>query len=198
MALIPFVIESDGRSERGFDIYSRLLRDRIIFLGTEITDEVANLVVAQLLYLEAEGQEKEISIYINSPGGNITAGLAIYDTMQFVRAPVATICLGQAASMAAVLLAAGRPGRRVSLPSARIILHQPFGGFQGQASDIAIQAKEILRMRETINRILSNHSGQPVDRIQADIDRDFIMTSQQARDYGLIDQIISSRNESLS
>ncbi|MBP6059598.1 MAG: ATP-dependent Clp protease proteolytic subunit [Candidatus Saccharicenans sp.] len=198
MALIPFVIESDGRSERGFDIYSRLLRDRIIFLGTEITDEVANLIVAQLLYLEAEGQEKEISIYINSPGGNITAGLAIYDTMQFVKSPVTTICLGQAASMAAVLLAAGRPGRRVSLPSARIILHQPFGGFQGQASDIAIQAKEILRMRETINRILSNHSGQPVDRIQADIDRDFIMTSQQARDYGLIDQIISSRNESLS
>jgi len=198
MALIPFVIESDGRSERGFDIYSRLLRDRIIFLGTEITDEVANLVVAQLLYLEAEGQEKEISIYINSPGGNITAGLAIYDTMQFVRAPVATICLGQAASMAAVLLAAGRPGRRFSLPSARVILHQPFGGFQGQASDIAIQAKEILRMRETINQILSNHTGQPVDRIQADIDRDFIMTPQQARDYGLIDEVISSRNESLS
>ncbi|HOM93723.1 MAG TPA: ATP-dependent Clp protease proteolytic subunit [Candidatus Saccharicenans sp.] len=198
MALIPFVIESDGRSERGFDIYSRLLRDRIIFLGTEITDEVANLIVAQLLYLEAEGQEKEISIYINSPGGNITAGLAIYDTMQFVKSPVTTICLGQAASMAAVLLAAGRPGRRFSLPSARIILHQPFGGFQGQASDIAIQAKEILRMRETINRILSNHTGQPVDRIQADIDRDFIMTPQQARDYGLIDQIISSRNESLS
>ena len=198
MALIPFVIESDGRSERGFDIYSRLLRDRIIFLGTEITDEVANLIVAQLLYLEAEGQEKEISIYINSPGGNITAGLAIYDTMQFVRAPVATICLGQAASMAAVLLAAGRPGRRFSLPSARVILHQPFGGFQGQASDIAIQAKEILRMRETINQILSNHTGQPVDRIQADIDRDFIMTPQQARDYGLIDEVISSRNESLS
>jgi len=159
---------------------------------------VANLIVAQLLYLEAEGQEKEISIYINSPGGNITAGLAIYDTMQFVKSPVTTICLGQAASMAAVLLAAGRPGRRFSLPSARIILHQPFGGFQGQASDIAIQAKEILRMRETINRILSNHTGQPVDRIQADIDRDFIMTPQQARDYGLIDQIISSRNESLS
>ena len=198
MALIPFVIESDGRSERGFDIYSRLLRDRIIFLGTDITDEVANLVVAQLLYLEAEGQEKEISIYINSPGGNITAGLAIYDTMQFVKAPVTTICLGQAASMAAVLLAAGRPGRRFSLPNARVILHQPFGGFQGQASDIAIQAKEILRMRETINRILSNHTGQSVDRIQADIDRDFIMTPQQAKDYGLIDQIISSRNESLS
>jgi len=197
MTLIPFVIESDGRSERGFDIYSRLLRDRIIFLGTDITDEVANLVVAQLLYLEAEGQEKEISIYINSPGGNITAGLAIYDTMQFVKAPVTTICLGQAASMAAVLLASGRPGRRFSLPSARIILHQPFGGFQGQASDIAIQAKEILRMRETINRILSSHTGQPVDRIQADIDRDFIMTPQQAKDYGLIDQIISSRNESL-
>jgi ATP-dependent Clp protease protease subunit len=198
MALVPFVIESDGRSERGFDIYSRLLRDRIIFLGTEISDEVANLVVAQLLYLEAEGQDKEISIYINSPGGNITAGLAIYDTMQFVSAPVTTICLGQAASMAAVLLAGGRPGRRFSLPSARIILHQPFGGFQGQASDIAIQAKEILRMRETLNRILSNHTGQAIDRIQADIDRDFIMTPDQAKDYGLIDQIISSRKESLS
>lgn len=198
MALVPFVIESDGRSERGFDIYSRLLRDRIIFLGTEISDEVANLVVAQLLYLEAEGQDKEISVYINSPGGNITAGLAIYDTMQFVSAPVTTICLGQAASMAAVLLAGGRPGRRFSLPSARIILHQPFGGFQGQASDIAIQAKEILRMRETLNRILSNHTGQAIDRIQADIDRDFIMTPDQAKDYGLIDQIISSRKESLS
>ncbi|MBP7794290.1 MAG: ATP-dependent Clp protease proteolytic subunit [Acidobacteria bacterium] len=198
MALVPFVIESDGRSERGFDIYSRLLRDRIIFLGTEINDEVANLVVAQLLYLEAEGQDKEISVYINSPGGNITAGLAIYDTMQFVSAPVTTICLGQAASMAAVLLAGGRPGRRFSLPSARIILHQPFGGFQGQASDIAIQAKEILRMRETLNRILSNHTGQAIDRIQADIDRDFIMTPDQAKDYGLIDQIISSRKESLS
>lgn len=198
MALVPFVIESDGRSERGFDIYSRLLRDRIIFLGTEINDEVANLVVAQLLYLEAEGQDKEISVYINSPGGNITAGLAIYDTMQFVAAPVTTICLGQAASMAAVLLAGGRPGRRFSLPSARIILHQPFGGFQGQASDIAIQAKEILRMRETLNRILSKHTGQAIDRIQADIDRDFIMTPDQAKDYGLIDQIISSRKESLS
>jgi ATP-dependent Clp protease protease subunit len=198
MALVPFVIESDGRSERGFDIYSRLLRDRIIFLGTEINDEVANLVVAQLLYLEAEGQDKEISIYINSPGGNITAGLAIYDTMQFVSAPVTTICLGQAASMAAVLLAGGRPGRRFSLPSARIILHQPFGGFQGQASDVAIQAKEILRMRETLNRILSTHTGQSIDRIQADIDRDFIMTPDQAKDYGLIDQIISSRKESLS
>ena len=198
MALVPFVIESDGRSERGFDIYSRLLRDRIIFLGTEINDEVANLVVAQLLYLEAEGQDKEISIYINSPGGNITAGLAIYDTMQFVSAPVTTICLGQAASMAAVLLAGGRPGRRFSLPSARIILHQPFGGFQGQASDVAIQAKEILRMRETLNQILSTHTGQAIDRIQADIDRDFIMTPDQAKDYGLIDQIISSRKESLS
>ncbi|MDD8019617.1 MAG: ATP-dependent Clp protease proteolytic subunit [Acidobacteriota bacterium] len=198
MALIPFVIESEGRSERSFDIYSRLLKDRIIFLGTEINDDLANLVVAQLLYLEAEGQDKEISVYINSPGGNITAGLAIYDTMQFISSPVATICLGQAASMAAVLLAAGRPGRRFSLPSTRIILHQPFGGFQGQASDIAIQAKEILRMRETLNRILSHHTGQSLDRIQADIDRDFIMTPDQAREYGLIDQIISSRKETLS
>lgn len=198
MALIPFVIESDGRSERGYDIYSRLLKDRIIFLGTEITDEVANLVIAQLLYLEAEGKDKEISLYINSPGGSITAGLAIYDTMQFITAPVTTICIGQAASMAAVLLAAGAPGKRYSLPSSRIIIHQPFGAFQGQASDVAIQAKEILRMRETLNNILSRHTGQPLEKIQLDVERDFIMTAEQAREYGLIDQIISSRKETLA
>lgn len=198
MALVPFVIESDGRTERGYDIYSRLLKDRIIFLGTEITDEVANLVIAQLLYLEAEGNDKDISLYINSPGGSITAGLAIYDTMQFITAPVTTICIGQAASMAAVLLAAGAPGKRFSLPSSRIILHQPFGEFQGQASDVAIQAKEILRMRETLNKILSRHTGQPLEKIQADVERDFIMTAVQAREYGLIDQIISSRNETLA
>lgn len=198
MALVPFVIESDGRTERGYDIYSRLLKDRIIFLGTEITDEVANLVIAQLLYLEAEGNDKDISLYINSPGGSITAGLAIYDTMQFITAPVTTICIGQAASMAAVLLAAGAPGKRFSLPSSRIILHQPFGEFQGQASDVAIQAKEILRMRETLNKILSRHTGQPLEKIQADVERDFIMTADQAREYGLIDQIISSRNETLA
>ncbi|MBC7361251.1 MAG: ATP-dependent Clp endopeptidase proteolytic subunit ClpP [Candidatus Aminicenantes bacterium] len=198
MALVPFVIESDGRTERGYDIYSRLLKDRIIFLGTEITDEVANLVIAQLLYLEAEGNDKDISLYINSPGGSITAGLAIYDTMQFITAPVTTICIGQAASMAAVLLAAGAPGKRFSLPSSRIILHQPFGEFQGQASDVAIQAKEILRMRETLNKILSRHTGQPLEKIQADVERDFIMNAVQAREYGLIDQIISSRNETLA
>ncbi|MGB9893464.1 MAG: ATP-dependent Clp protease proteolytic subunit [Candidatus Saccharicenans sp.] len=197
MALIPFVIESDGRSERGYDIYSRLLKDRIIFLGTEISDEVSNLVIAQLLYLEAEASDKDISIYINSPGGSITAGLAIYDTMQFITAPVTTICLGQAASMAAVLLAAGTSGKRFSLPNARIILHQPFGEFQGQASDLAIQAKEILRMRETLNKIIAKHTGQSLERIQTDVERDFIMTPVQAKEYGLIDQIISSRNEAL-
>jgi ATP-dependent Clp protease protease subunit len=197
MVLIPYVIESDGRTERGYDIYSRLLKDRIILLGVEITDEVANLVIAQLLYLEAEDCEKDLYIYINSPGGSITAGLAIYDTMQFITAPVTTICLGQAASMAAVLLAAGTSGTRFSLPNARIVLHQPFGEFQGQASDLAIQAKEILRMRETLNQILARHSGQLLERIQADIERDFIMTPDQAREYGLIDQIISSRNETL-
>lgn len=197
MVLIPYVIESDGRTERGYDIYSRLLKDRIILLGVEITDEVANLVIAQLLYLEAEDCEKDLYIYINSPGGSITAGLAIYDTMQFITAPVTTICLGQAASMAAVLLAAGTSGKRFSLPNARIVLHQPFGEFQGQASDLAIQAKEILRMRETLNQILARHSGQLLERIQADIERDFIMTPDQAREYGLIDQIISSRNETL-
>ncbi|MGB9835750.1 MAG: ATP-dependent Clp protease proteolytic subunit [Candidatus Saccharicenans sp.] len=195
MALIPFVIETDGRSERGYDIYSRLLKDRIIFLGTEITDEVANLTIAQLLYLEAEDSRADISLYINSPGGSITAGLAIYDTMQFIKAPVTTICLGQAASMAAVLLTAGRAGKRYALPNSRIILHQPFGEFHGQASDLAIQAKEILRMRETLNRILSRHTGQPMEKIQADVERDFIMTPEQAKEYGLIDEIIISRSE---
>lgn len=198
MAIIPFVIESEGRTERGYDIYSRLLKDRIIFLGTEITDEVANLVIAQLLYLEAEASDKDISLYINSPGGSITAGLAIYDTMQFITSPVTTICLGQAASMAAVLLAAGTAGKRFALPNSRIVLHQPFGEFQGQASDLAIQAKEILRMRENLNQILARHTGQPLDKIQAEVERDFIMTPGQAKDYGLIDQIISSRKETLT
>lgn len=198
MAIIPFVIESEGRTERGYDIYSRLLKDRIIFLGTEITDEVANLVIAQLLYLEAEASDKDISLYINSPGGSITAGLAIYDTMQFITSPVITICLGQAASMAAVLLAAGAAGKRFALPNSRIVLHQPFGEFQGQASDLAIQAKEILRMRENLNQILARHTGQPLEKIQAEVERDFIMTPVQAREYGLIDQIISSRKETLT
>ncbi len=193
MTLIPFVVEQDGRTERAYDIYSRLLKDSIIFIGTEITDEVANAVIAQLLYLEAENSEREIQLYINSPGGSVTAGLAIYDTMQFIRSEVSTICVGQAASMAAVLLAAGTAGKRVSLPNSRILLHQPFGGYQGQASDIAIQAKEILRVRENLNAILEKHTGQGRDKIQADIDRDFIMTPEQAKDYGIIDEIIVNR-----
>jgi ATP-dependent Clp protease protease subunit len=195
MTLIPFVVEQDGRSERAYDIYSRLLKDHIIFIGSEINDEVANAVIAQLLYLEAENPDREISLYINSPGGSISAGIAIYDTMQFVRADVATIAVGQAASMAAVLLAAGRPGKRYSLPNSRIILHQPYGGFQGQASDIAIQAKEVLRIRESLNEILVRHTRQAKEKIQADIERDFIMTAAEAKDYGLIDQIITSRRE---
>jgi len=195
MTLIPFVVEQDGRSERAYDIYSRLLKDNIIFIGSEINDEVANAVIAQLLYLEAENPDREISLYINSPGGSISAGIAIYDTMQFVRSEVATIAVGQAASMAAVLLAAGRPGKRYSLPNSRIILHQPYGGFQGQASDIAIQAKEVLRIRESLNEILVRHTHQPKEKIQADIERDFIMTAAEAKAYGLIDQIIASRRE---
>jgi ATP-dependent Clp protease protease subunit len=195
MTLIPFIVEQDGRSERAYDIYSRLLKDNIIFLGSEINDEVANTVIAQLLYLEAEDSEKEISLYINSPGGSISAGIAIYDTMQFVKADVATICVGQAASMAAVLLAAGRPGKRYSLPNSRIILHQPSGGYQGQASDIAIQAREVLRVRENLNEILARHSRQSKEKIQADLERDFIMTAAEAKEYGLIDQIIASRGE---
>ncbi len=198
MAIIPFVIESEGRAERSYDIYSRLLKDRIIFLGTEITDEVANLVIAQLLYLEAEASDKDISLYINSPGGSITAGLAIYDTMQFITSPVSTICLGQAASMAAVLLAAGTTGKRFALPNSRIILHQPFGEFQGQATDLAIQAKEILRLRESINRILAKHTGQPLEKIQSEVERDLIMTPAQALEYGLIDQVIASRKDALT
>ncbi len=195
MALIPFVVEQDGRSERAYDIYSRLLKDNIIFIGSEINDEVANTVIAQLLYLEAENPEKEISLYINSPGGSISAGVAIYDTMQFIKADVATICVGQAASMAAVLLAAGRPGKRYSLPNSRIILHQPSGGYQGQASDIAIQAREVLRVRENLNEILAKHTHQAKEKIQADLERDFIMTADEAKEYGLIDQIIASRGE---
>jgi ATP-dependent Clp protease protease subunit len=196
MTLIPFIVEQDGRTERAYDIFSRLLKDSIIFIGTEINDDVANLVIAQLLFLEAASPEKEISLYINSPGGSITSGLAIYDTMQFVNNDISTICVGQAASMAAVLLASGTPGKRLSLPNSRIILHQPFGGYQGQASDIAIQAKEILRIRENIYHILVKHTRQPKAKIQTDIERDFIMTAAQAKDYGLIDQIITTRAQS--
>jgi ATP-dependent Clp protease protease subunit len=195
MTLIPFVVEQDGRSERAYDIYSRLLKDNIIFIGSEINDEMANTVIAQLLYLEAENPDKEISLYINSPGGSITAGIAIYDTMQFVKSDVATICVGQAASMAAVLLAAGTAGKRYSLPNSRIILHQPYGGYQGQATDIAIQAKEVLRIRENLNDILAGHTQQPKEKIQTDIERDFIMTANEAKEYGLIDHIITSRDQ---
>jgi ATP-dependent Clp protease protease subunit len=193
MTLIPFIVDQEGKNERAYDIYSRLLKDNIIFIGTEVTDEVANSVIAQLLYLEAERPESEISLYINSPGGNITSGLGIYDTMQYVSSDISTICVGQAASMAAILLAAGTPGKRYSLPNSRIIIHQPFGGFKGQASDIAIQAKEILRIRECINRILKHHTFQPLKRIQDDIERDFIMTPDQAKKYGIIDEVIVTR-----
>ncbi len=196
MTFIPFIVEQDGKNERAYDIYSRLLKDNIIFIGSEIDDNLANSVIAQMLYLDVENKKKEISLYINSPGGNITSGLAIYDTMQFIRSEITTICVGQAASMAAVLLAAGASGKRYSLPNARIIIHQPFGGFQGQASDIAIQAKEILRMRENINNILTKHTKQSKAKIHSDIERDFIMTPDQAKDYGIIDEIITNRGQS--
>ena len=196
MTFIPFIVEQDGKSERAYDIYSRLLKDNIIFIGSEIDDNLANSVIAQMLFLDVENKKKEISLYINSPGGNITSGLAIYDTMQFIRSEISTICVGQAASMAAVLLAAGSSGKRYALPNARIIIHQPFGGFKGQASDIAIQAKEILRMRENINNILTKHTKQTETKINSDIERDFIMAPNQAKDYGIIDSIITSRNES--
>jgi ATP-dependent Clp protease protease subunit len=193
MTLIPFIVDQEGKSERAYDIYSRLLKDNIIFIGAEITDEVANSVVAQLLYLEAERPDTEISLYINSPGGNITSGLGIYDTMQYIGSDISTMCVGQAASMAAILLSAGTPGKRYCLPNARIIIHQPMGGFKGQATDIAIQAKEILRIRERINQILNHHTLQPLKRIQEDIERDFIMTPEQAKAYGIIDEVIVSR-----
>lgn len=198
MALIPFVVEQDGRGERAYDIYSRLLKDNIVFIGTEITDDLANAVIAQLLFLEADRPDTDVSLYINSPGGSVTAGLAIYDTMQFIKSDVSTICVGQAASMAAVLLAAGAPGKRFSLPNSRIVLHQPFGGYQGQAADVAIQAKEILRIRESLYGILHKHTRQPRERIETDIDRDFIMTPEQAREYGLVDKIINRRGQAES
>lgn len=191
MALIPMVVEQTNRGERAYDIYSRLLRDNIIFIGTPIDDNVANLVTAQMLFLESEDPEKDISLYINSPGGSITAGMAIYDTMRFIRPDISTICIGQAASMAALLLAAGEKGKRFSLPNARVLIHQPsMGGLSGQATDIDIQAREILRMREITNEILARHTGQPIERIQRDVERDFIMVAAQAKEYGVIDQII--------
>jgi ATP-dependent Clp protease, protease subunit len=194
MTLIPMVVEQTNRGERAYDIYSRLLRDSIIFIGTPIDDNVANLVTAQLLFLEAEDPERDISLYINSPGGSITAGLAIYDTMQFIRNDITTICIGQAASMAAVLLAAGSEKKRFALPHARILIHQPWmGGLQGQASDIEIHAKEILRLRTTLNQILATHCHQQIERIEKDVERDYIMQADQAKEYGIIDEVISKR-----
>jgi ATP-dependent Clp protease protease subunit len=188
--LVPMVVESTNRGERAFDIYSRLLKERIIFIGTPIDDQVANLVVAQLLFLQSEDPEKDISVYINSPGGSVNAGLAIYDTMQYVRPPVSTICIGMAYSMGAVLLAGGSPGKRYALPHANILIHQPWGGMQGQATDIQIHAREILRTRELLNSILAKHTGQPIERVQQDTERDYFMTPEQAKAYGLIDDII--------
>jgi ATP-dependent Clp protease protease subunit len=191
--LIPIVVEQTARGERAYDIYSRLLKDNIIFIGTAIDDMVANLITAQMLFLEAEDPEKDIHLYINSPGGSVTAGMAIYDTIQFVRPAVQTLCVGQAASMAAVLLAAGTKGKRFALPNSRILIHQPWGGAQGQAADIAIQAKEVLRQRDRLNQILAAHTGQSVEKIGTDTDRDFIMDAAQAAEYGIVDQVITRR-----
>ena len=194
--LVPIVVEQTGRGERAYDIYSRLLKDRIVFLGTEVNDDVANLITAQFLFLESEDPEKEINFYINSPGGSVTAGMAIYDTMEFIRPPVSTLCLGQAGSMGAILLLAGAKGRRYALPHSRIVLHQPLGGMQGQASDLEIHAKEILRAREDINNIIMKHSGQSLKKIEKDTDRDYFITPTQAVEYGLIDEVIVSRRPS--
>jgi ATP-dependent Clp protease protease subunit len=189
------VIEQSSKGERAYDIYSRLLKDRIIFLGTAINDEIANLLIAQFLFLESDDPEKDINFYINSPGGVVTAGLAVYDTMQYIKPDVTTVCIGQAASMGAVLLAAGTDKKRYSLPNARILIHQPMGGFQGQASDIAIQAKEILRMKDTLNNILVKHTGKGLETIQRDTDRDFFMTGFEAQEYGIVDHVITDRND---
>ena len=194
MALIPMVVEQTSRGERAFDIYSRLLKDNIIFIGTPIDDQIANLIVAQLLFLEAEDPEKDINLYINSPGGSITAGMAVYDTMQFIRPDVTTICVGQCASMAALLLTAGTKGKRFALPNSRILIHQPsIGGISGQATDIKIHAEEIIRMRELTSSIIAKHTGQPFDQVERDVERDRIMSSMQAKEYGLIDEVITHR-----
>lgn len=195
MPLIPMVIEQSSRGERAYDIYSRLLKDRIIFLGTAMNDEVANLLIAQLLFLESEDPDKDINFYINSPGGVVTAGLAVYDTMQYIKPDIATVCIGQAASLGALLLTAGTKGKRYTLPNARILIHQPMGGFQGQASDIEIQAKEILRMKETLNQILVVHTGKDLAHIQSDTDRDFFMTGYEAKEYGIVDHVIVNRDD---
>ncbi len=193
MTLIPFVIEQTSRGERSYDIFSRLLKDRIIILGQYIEDNLANLIIAQLLFLEAEDPTKDIHLYINSPGGQVTSGMAIYDTMQYIKPRVSTLCLGQASSMAAILLAAGEPGMRYSLPHSRILIHQPMGGFQGQATDIDIHAREILRLRQELNHILAKHTGQPVEKIAEDTERDFFMSGEEAREYGIVDKVITHR-----
>lgn len=191
--LIPMVVEQTGRGERAYDIFSRLLKDRIVFIGTGIDDDMSNLIIAQLLFLQAEDAEKDISVYVNSPGGSVTAGLAVYDTMQFLKCDVATYCVGQAASMGAILLAAGAKGKRYALPNARIMIHQPWGGVQGQASDIGIQAKEILRLRDRVNEILAKHTGKPFDIVCKDTDRDNFMSADDAKEYGLVDEVVKSR-----
>lgn len=196
MALVPMVVEQSGRGERGYDIFSRLLKERIVFIGSIIDDDVANLIIAQLLFLEADDPDKEINLYVNNPGGVVTAGLAVYDTMQYIKSDIATICIGQAASMGALLLAAGTKGKRYALPHARIMIHQPLGGVQGQATDIDIQAREIIRMREILNKILQIHTGQPLERIQRDTDRDFFMSAEQAKEYGIIDEVLATRKDS--
>jgi ATP-dependent Clp protease protease subunit len=193
MALIPIVVERDGRGERAYDIYSRLLKERIIFVGTAVDDDIANLVIAQMLFLESEDPDKDIHLYINSPGGIVTAGLAIYDTMQYIKPQVSTLCMGQAASIAALLLAAGEKGKRFALPHSRILIHQPMGGFQGQASDVDIQAREILRMRVELNSIFASQTKQPLEKIEKDTDRDFFMTGEQAKAYGIIDEVVVKR-----
>lgn len=190
MSLIPIVIEQTGRTERAYDIYSRLLKDRIVFIGFSIDDVVANTVIAQLLFLQTEDPDKDISIYINTPGGTVSAGLAIYDTMQYVKPDIATYCIGQATSMGALLLASGTKGKRFALPHSRVMIHQPMGGFYGQATDVEIHAKEILKMKDTLNHILAKHTGQPIDKIQIDTDRDFFMSGEEAKGYGIIDEVI--------
>lgn len=195
MPLIPMVVEKTGRGERGYDIYSRLLKDRIIFLGSPVTDEVANLIIAQMLFLEADNPDKDIHLYINSPGGSVTAGLAVYDTMQYIRCPVSTICMGIAASMGALILASGESGKRYALPNSKTLIHQPMGGAQGQASDIEIQAQEILKTKENIIKILADHTGKDYEEIYRDSDRDFWMNAEESKEYGLIDNVISHRKE---
>jgi ATP-dependent Clp protease protease subunit len=195
MNLVPMVVEQSPRGERAYDIYSRLLKERIIFLGSGVSDEVANVIVAQLLFLEAENPEKDITFYINSPGGSVTAGMSIYDTMQYVKCDIATLCMGQAASMGSFLLAAGTDGKRYSLPNSRIMIHQPMGGFQGQATDIDIQAREILRMKDELNRLLAHHTKRPLEKITADTERDYFMSASEAQEYGIIDKVLTKREE---